>query len=51
VAVPAVMYGNEIWIVRKNLETRIQTAEKIFPNRVVGYTDSYQQHNTEIRKK
>jgi len=49
-AVPTVMYESDTWIVGKNHETRIQTAELKCLREAAGFTSTYQQHNTEIRE-
>jgi len=51
IAVPIVVCGSETQFLKKNHETRKQTAEMTFLCRVVEYTRTNQQSNSEIRKK
>jgi hypothetical protein len=47
-AAPRAIFENEIWIVRKNLEIKIQTAEITCLRGVAGYTLTDSQSNRDI---
>jgi hypothetical protein len=46
--IPTAIYGNEAWIVRKDHETSIKTAQKQLLREADGYTSTDHQHNTKI---
>jgi hypothetical protein len=48
-AVPVLMYGSEVWTIKKKDISRIQSAEMIFLRSVKGCTRMYHISNEEIR--